>query len=146
VKNGYLKFLSLIDFSCRSKRIISTLLQKIKSPTFAFVIKRKAIFIQRLIAGLFLALFLFIHVVKISHHHHQAQSISKEISKGLQASSSYSDCSICDYQVAKDSYHFNDFPSLQKTSKHFSSYSFYHSPFLTSIGSTSSGRGPPSFS
>jgi hypothetical protein len=92
---------------------------------------------------LFLALFLFIHIVKVSHYHDQTHAISKEMSKGQHVSSSYLDCSICDYQVAKDSYHFTDFPSEQKAFHGFPSFSFYNTPFVTSIGSSSSGRGPP---
>jgi hypothetical protein len=116
-----------------------------KWPTFANVNKKRAIVFPRLIAGFFLALFLFIHAVKTTHHHEPVQSYSKAIS-GSEKFSAEKNCSICDYQVTKDSYHFHEFPSVATAEKSGSYDSFYNTPFITSIGSVSSGRGPPTIS
>ncbi len=113
-----------------------------KTFTFVFVNKRKPIVLQRLSAGVFLAFFLFVHVVKAAHQHDGVQTINKELSGHAQVSSS-TDCSICDYHLTKDSYHFNEALQVKATEPVFISYSFYNTPFVTSIGSTSSGRGPP---
>ncbi len=110
-----------------------------------FMNKRKAILLQRLAAGFFLALFLFIHVAKAAHQHESVPSFAKYVAGSIKVSQT-SDCSICEYQLTKDSFHFHEFPQVNVIKQILSSYSFYHTSFVTSIGSTSSGRGPPAFS
>jgi hypothetical protein len=107
--------------------------------------KKGVIFLQRLTAGFFLALFLFVHVAKAMHQHDAVPSFSKAISGAAEVSGE-KDCSVCDYQLAEDSFHFNEFPQAKEIKQTQPLYSFYNTPVFTSIGSSSSGRGPPSFS
>jgi hypothetical protein len=106
---------------------------------------RKDIPFNSLTAGFFLALFLFIHGAIASHQHDSVKSVCKRMVAATEVSQE-SDCSICDYHFSKDGYHFNNFPQVQKIQEALYAYSFYNTPFITSIGSTSSGRGPPAFS
>ncbi len=101
------------------------------------------ILLQQLTAGFFLALFVFIHVVKLTHHHHSTQPVAKanEFEKQIRIST---DCSVCDYYFVKDSH--NQTNSLQIEAPHPTSpsYADFFSPRITSIGLHSSDRGPPS--
>lgn len=107
--------------------------------------KKRTILLQQIFAGFFLALFLFIHIVKFTHTHTTAHPAEKGYSTISKASNS-GNCSICDYQVAKDAHHFHDFYVVTGPVKKLCTYASYHTPFVTSVGATSSGRGPPSFS
>jgi hypothetical protein len=101
--------------------------------------------LQKLTAGFFLALLLFVYAAKATHQHQPVPSFSKGISDCAEVSQS-SECSICAYQLTQDSFHFNGFYEVIKPEQTRSFYSYYNTPFLTSIGSASSGRGPPAFS
>lgn len=114
------------------------------SPIFVQVSTGATIFLPRLFAGFYLALFLFIHVVKLTHHHNPVQPSLNGFSKN--ALSNSSDCSICSYEVAKDSHHFHGFVSVLKTGEYSTVCVFYNRPLVTSRGSAFSGRGPPLFS
>jgi hypothetical protein len=103
---------------------------------------RKTIWIEKLIAGFFLAVFLLVHAGKATHQHDTLLFSTKEISASS-AVAQATDCSICDYHLTKDNYHFTGFPQVQNTEPSPFSSSFYHTPRVTSIGSASSGRGPP---
>lgn len=94
----------------------------------------------------FLSLFVCIHVVKLAHHHDSLQAVPIENTQEASISSPSFNCDVCDYQIAKDTHNFIEFPALLKTEGKISDYSFYNTPFVTSIGSTSSGRGPPALS
>lgn len=96
---------------------------------------------QQLIAACLLLAFLFITGVKLFHSHETITVASK--SSGIEKVLKATDCPICDYQLAKDTHHFDSFPLIEKMELRLSSYSLYNTPFVTSIGATSSGRGPP---
>jgi hypothetical protein len=107
-----------------------------------FVNRTTAILLRKMTAGIFLALFLFVHGAKSMHGHHVTQPISKQINGSLEVFQE-SDCSVCDYQLSKDSYPSIEFEQLKNNESLLSLYASYNTPFVTSIGSTSSGRGPP---
>ena len=123
----------------------TTWLQKLNSLIFAAVNKKRTILLQQIFAGFFLALFLFVHIIKFTHTHTIVPAAEKGYSKSNKASGS-GNCSICDYQVAKDVHHFHDFYFVTVPAKRLFTYASHHTPFVTSVGATSSGRGPPSFS
>jgi len=104
-------------------------------------VNKNATIKRQLIAACLLLVFLFITGVKLFHSH-EAISIA-DTSSGLEQVEKATDCSICDYQLAKDMHHFDSFPLIKKIEFSPSSYSLHNTPFVTSIGSTSSGRGPP---
>jgi hypothetical protein len=105
--------------------------------------QKATILFKRITAALLVVLFLFIHVVKVTHHHDPTQQVSKTIIKVAKIFSS-SNCAICDYHLAKDGDQNYQVPVIQSPQIFLSSsYFFYNTPAVTSIGSTSSGRGPP---
>ncbi|TDH18400.1 hypothetical protein EXU57_23335 [Segetibacter sp. 3557_3] len=99
---------------------------------------------SQLIAGFLLVMFCFVHVVKTAHRHEPLKSIAKtsQNNKIFGAPA----CAICDYELVKafdQSVHYGLAPALPQLSP---GYSDYNAPLVTSIGATSSGRGPPSIS
>jgi len=92
-----------------------------------------------------LVLFLTLHIGKAFHHHTFTDTLDKVSSETHQLKSS-SDCSICDYQIAKDSS-----PAvatieplvIQEPVLHLVSY---QSRKIASIGLCYSDRGPPAIS
>ena len=123
----------------------TTLLQKSNSLIFALLNKRITILLQQVLAGFFLALFFFVHVVKVTHHHNLPAPAVKGISHGEKATAS-ADCSVCAYQLAKDSCYLHSFPLLLTVKEHAVKYPLLDKLFVTSIGSGATGRGPPLFS
>ncbi len=105
------------------------------------LVKKESSIKRQLIAACLLLVFLFIAVVKQFHVHENSSIFDR--SAELQQIEKASDCSTCDYQLAKDTHHFDGFPVVDNSPLPVSSYSFFHTPFVTSKGSTSSGRGPP---
>jgi hypothetical protein len=105
--------------------------------------KRRTIWLQKLFAGHFLALFLFIHVAKAVHHHDIKQTTTKEIAsqKHLAANTA---CDICDYYFAKDAHPEMDTIQLNPPVTLSPLYTDHLSQHLTSIGLSCSDRGPPS--
>jgi hypothetical protein len=106
--------------------------------------KRRTIWLQKLFAGHFLALFLFIHVVKALHHHDIKQPASKEIASQKHLASNTT-CDICEYYFAKDAHPEMDVIQLDPPVQRSPIYTDHHlSQYLTSIGLSCSDRGPPS--
>ena len=106
--------------------------------------KRKIIWLPKLLAGCLLALFLFIQVVKALHHHDIKQTFAKEIPSGKHVEAK-TECAICDYYFAKDAN--AKTASIQLESPVILSpfYTDCLSKKLTSIGLSSTDRGPPSY-
>lgn len=117
------------------------MLQIIFFPIFESV-KQQATIPKQLISGFLLLVFLLITSVKLLHSHHTLSLSLPGI--GTEHVEKSSDCPVCDYHLAKDTDHFHAFPDQLHVDILRYSYSFYPTPFVTSIGTTSSGRGPPS--
>jgi hypothetical protein len=105
--------------------------------------KRRPIWLQKLFAGSFLALFLFIHVIKALHHHDIKQTTSKEIASQKQLTPKTA-CDICDYYFAKDAHPEMDAIQLNPPVTLSPLYTDQLSQSCTSIGLSGSDRGPPS--
>ena len=105
--------------------------------------KRRTIWLQKLFAGSFLALFLFIHVAKAVHHHDIKRSTSTEIASEKQLTAKTA-CDICDYFFAKDSDAETTSIQLEPPVILSPLFTDFISEKLTSVGLSSSDRGPPS--
>jgi hypothetical protein len=105
--------------------------------------KRRTIWLQKLFAGHFLALFLFIHVVKALHHHDIKPTTATEIASQKQLAAKTA-CDICDYYFAKDAHLEIDEIQCKPPVKLSPLYTDHLSQHLTSIGLSCSDRGPPS--
>jgi hypothetical protein len=104
-------------------------------------VNKKATIQRQLIAGCLLVVFLFITGARLFHSHETKPAT--RYSFGVAHVEETSDCAICDYHLAKDAYHLTGFLQVKKAGPLVSSHCSYNTPFVTSIGSASSGRGPP---
>jgi hypothetical protein len=105
------------------------------------MVKNRATIKQQLISGCLLVVFLLITSIKFFHSHES--SAAENYPYAIAQLEKLSECSICDYQLTKDSDLTTELLQVNKIIPSVSSYSFYNTTFVTSIGSTSSGRGPP---
>jgi hypothetical protein len=110
---------------------------------FVPVNKRSTIWLQKLFAGYFLALFLFIHVAKALHHHDIKPITAKEIASEKQLVAKTA-CDICDYYFAKDADAGTTSTQLEPPAILSPLYTDLLVEQLTSVGLPSSDRGPPS--
>jgi len=109
---------------------------------FAELQKNTTIFVKRVTALFLIALFIFIHAVQIHHHHDNILSIDaansgQDIVKSI-------GCDICKYHFVKEGalpIVYQQIEILRSLDKPLIALSI--SP-VTSIGLSSSGRGPPS--
>lgn len=110
-------------------------------PYFRDVNSKKTIQ-QQLLAVCLLTVFLFITMIKLVHSH-ESLSFSK-FSSYLEQGEKSTDCSICDFHLAKDA----EIPNLgfvpEKTEISNDSPVFYQNRKTSSIGLNYSDRGPPS--
>lgn len=112
--------------------------------TFGILKRSNTILTKQPIAGLLLALFLFIHVVKLTHHHDSKQTVSKAVTTVSKVVSISPDCAVCDYHFIKDSDNETATIHIQPPVISLPSYAAFLSQRTTSIGLHSSDRGPPS--
>lgn len=101
--------------------------------------------IQKLNAAFFLALLVFIHVVKAFHTHDYAIVNAYDTSKKESVLKQIYSCAICDYQVTKDSDSYIDELRIERPVWIIISYFHYIAPQVFSSHVFVSSRGPPAF-
>ncbi|MFT4153300.1 hypothetical protein [Parafilimonas sp.] len=106
----------------------------------------RASYFRKAGAILFIALFAFVHAVKALHtheislacHHHQTDNSDADVK-------AYFSCSICDFQLAKDSDGAVSCFEIAPPLHNIHIYHTYTLPAYTTVVATASGTDPPSF-
>lgn len=97
---------------------------------------------MRQLAALFLiAVFVFIHIVKVFHSH--GNLTSHQVSKNTDQVKKSGVCFICDYHFTKDNDHVNNFHAANPQFQNSAEYIFRLPRTTSSIGLVFSDRGPP---
>ena len=114
----------------------------------------KTIWLRRLTAAILAGIWILLHLVKVLHHHHVPATVNPSYSHsanavheldlvGQSAASGITDCSICDFHLAKNADHTIAEYNVQHPSLIDTFFPGYYSSLLSAYSRSLNSRGPP---